>query len=66
MSTSKENKTKVKKQNYFIDGCCRMKLLVTGLWKIKRTTQKQDVMLLIKLLSSLLVVVQPLLIMLRE
>ena len=40
MSTSKENKTKVKKQNYFIDGCCRMKLLVTGLWKIKKNNTK--------------------------
>ena len=37
----------------------RMKLLATGLWKIRTTTRKQNVQFVIKLLGSLLVVAQP-------
>ena len=37
----------------------RMKLLATGLWKIRTTTRKQNVQVVIKLLGSLLVVAQP-------
>ena len=65
MSTSKEIKTKVKKQKYFMDDWLQDEAFSNWLVKDKNGNTKGRCSV-IKLLSSLLVVVQPLLIMLKE
>ena len=66
MSTSKENKTKVKKQKYSIDDWLHDEAFSNWLVKDKNDNMKGRCSVCHKILSSLLVVVQPLLIMLKE